>query len=102
MKPHFERTNANGTRAQCIECGEGKKSFSVAVYDDHAYCHRCNKHWNFAEKKVPEAIVIPKMLILGFRSAISNATASSEPVSASIINFSTPTLPILILAVVLG
>tara|TARA_R100001594_G_scaffold27121_1_gene51834 strand:- start:964 stop:2826 length:1863 start_codon:yes stop_codon:yes gene_type:complete len=58
VKPHFERTNANGTRAQCIECGEGKKSFSVAVYDDHAYCHRCNKHWNFVEKKVPEAIVI--------------------------------------------
>lgn len=32
-------------RAQCPECS-GNSTFTVAIYTDHAFCHRCKKLWN--------------------------------------------------------
>ena len=49
MKPQFPRTNSAGNRARCPICET--KDFSVAIYEDHAFCHRCKKDWQFGEKK---------------------------------------------------
>ena len=60
MKPQFPRTNSAGNRARCPICET--KDFSVAIYEDHTFCHRCKKDWQFGDKKA-NGIIAPVKLI---------------------------------------
>ena len=60
MKPQFPRTNSAGNRARCPICET--KDFSVAIYEDHAFCHRCKKDWQYGEKKA-NGIIAPVKLV---------------------------------------
>ena len=60
MKPQFPRTNSAGNRARCPICET--KDFSVAIYEDHGFCHRFKKDWQYGEKKA-NGIIAPVKLV---------------------------------------